>query len=100
MLIDFSVVAHLSMQDQRQRVGVFKRKAKKTAGQVLMMLSLGVLTNLCGTGAEGAQAAVKLYHVRYRSPFFFVLFFVFLLPESCWFFLLSPFSFSENFFPV
>ena len=39
MLMDFSVVALLSMQDQRRRVGV-QRKATKTAEQVLMMLSL------------------------------------------------------------
>ena len=71
--ISMRLMAFLSRQGQRQKVGV-KRKATKTAGQVLMMLSLGALTNLCGAGPEGAQAAAKLHHVRCRSPFCFVLF--------------------------
>lgn len=38
-----------------------KRKATRTAGQALMMLSLNALTNLCGAGP-----AEKLHHVRAR----------------------------------
>lgn len=48
------------LQDKRQRVGA-KRKATRTAGQLLMLISLSRLTELCGGNTEQAE---KLHHVR------------------------------------
>ena len=58
-----SVLHRRDTQDKGQKVGR-KRKATRTAGQYLMMLSLTRCTELCGGGSEVVQAAGKLHHVR------------------------------------
>lgn len=58
-------------QDKGRRVGA-KRKATRTAGQLLSMLSLPRFTELCGTNPEGVEAARKLHNVRATRQFIFV----------------------------
>lgn len=66
------LVIHITLkQDKGRRVGA-KRKATRTAGQLLSMLSLPRFTELCGTNPEGVEAARKLHNVRVTRQIVFV----------------------------
>ncbi|CAM9322753.1 unnamed protein product [Ectocarpus sp. 12 AP-2014] len=58
-----SLEKSLAAQDKGQRVGA-KRKATRTAGQQLMLISLSLLTELCGGNAAAAE---KLHHETGRK---------------------------------
>lgn len=50
-----------------------KRKASRTAGQLLSLLTLNRLTELCGGGAAGAAAGAKIHQVPYDPLYDFLV---------------------------